>query len=306
MNMTETVANQRAYRSIFLDDGWAHQAYYGWRVSEDLPGLRILQKQRMGLTRNLILLTAEGQSELPDAISRIFSRVGFSDVIIHDFDSHLPGDLVLKGRHFHRASPEERLLNIATYVVDLEQSEEALWKNMGSKSRNVIRKAEENNTRLVTNMDFRQFMTCFYEFYAVLSDKYALAVPNFNSLERMHNNGQLKLVCAVNGDGKPVLTNILYVTGTKAFYLYSASDDDVGPGVGQFAQWKSMLHLKSLGCMWYDLGGVQDQNSTDGVHKFKKSLGGSFYDVGSEFRSTTPGFEFIRASAARLKKFGTL
>ena len=32
-----------AYQSVFLEDGWAHQRYFGWKVALDHPGLRVLR-----------------------------------------------------------------------------------------------------------------------------------------------------------------------------------------------------------------------------------------------------------------------
>jgi len=37
--MTQSaITHERAYPSIFLDDCWAHQKYFGWRLVEDRPG----------------------------------------------------------------------------------------------------------------------------------------------------------------------------------------------------------------------------------------------------------------------------
>jgi hypothetical protein len=296
-----SVATQRAYRSIFLDDGWAHQKYFGWGLDEDLPGLRVLRKRRPGLSRSLMLLGKGGEAVLAGAVARSFGRLGIADVVVHDFDEVLPDEPFIGERRFHRASQAERLLNIATYAIDLELPEEALWQNLGPKSRNVIRKAEDNHTKFVVDLSFNQFMAYFYKFYQKIAAKNALDVPKFRTLERMYENKDIILVCAFDGHDKPVLSNIVYVTQCKAFYMYGAGDAEVGAGVGQFAQWKSIFHLKRLGYSWYDLGGVKFQSSTDGVHKFKKSLGGSFHKVGSEFRYATFGFEFVRSSVARLR-----
>jgi hypothetical protein len=52
---------KRVYRSIFLDDGWAHQKYFGWTLAKDRPGLRVLRKKRLAFTRSLMLLSKGGE-----------------------------------------------------------------------------------------------------------------------------------------------------------------------------------------------------------------------------------------------------
>ena len=125
----------RKYRSIFIDDDWAHQKYYGWNLIEDHPGLRVLERRRFALLRSLMLLTKGGEVCLDDAVRRARGRLGLADVIIHDFDCVLPDPPSLARLRFHRSEQRERLLNIATYVVDLKEDYETLWKNWDEKQK---------------------------------------------------------------------------------------------------------------------------------------------------------------------------
>jgi lipid II:glycine glycyltransferase (peptidoglycan interpeptide bridge formation enzyme) len=292
----------RDYRSIFLDDGWAHQRYYGWCLTEDHPGLRVLQKKRLAFTRSLVLLTKGGEARLDDALRRSCGRLGLADLLIHDFDCVLPDPPVVAGLRFHRAEQRERVLNIATYVVDLKEGDETLWKNFGAKSRNSARKAESNGMRFVQDRDFKSTMDCFYRFYEPVALRHALETPDYRVLEKMQKEGNLHLVSCERSDGKISVVNILYLTGRCSLYMYGASDPEAGAGAGQFVQWKSILLLKKFGYEWYDLGGIQDPAKMDGIHQFKKSIGGTFHKLGDEFRYETPSFAIVRSYLSRVRR----
>ena len=292
----------RTYRSIFLDDGWAHQKYYGWLLTEDHPGLRVLQKKRLAFTRSLILLTKGGETWLDDAVRRACGRLGLADILIHDFDRVLSDPPVVAGRRFHRAEQRERVLNTATYVVDLKEDGEILWKKFGAKSRNAARKAESNGMRFVHDRDFKSTLDCFYGFYEPLARQHTLETPDRKILEKMQKEGNLIGVSCEQCEGNKFVVNILYLTGKSSFYLYGASDPEAGVGAGQFVQWNTILLLKKLGYGWYDLGGVQDPTKMDGIHQFKKSIGGALYKMGDEFRYEASGFAIAKSCLDRLRR----
>ena len=60
-------APRRVYRSIFLDEDWAHQKYFGWIIAEERAGLRLLRKKRSAFARSLVLLNKPGEAWLAEA-----------------------------------------------------------------------------------------------------------------------------------------------------------------------------------------------------------------------------------------------
>lgn len=290
-----SVAPRRVYRSIFLDEDWAHQKYFGWSIAEERAGLRLLRKKRSVFARNLVLLNKSGEGWLAQAVTRGFGFAPFTDMVIHDFDGVLPETPVIAGHRFYRAEQRERLLNIATYAIDLEQDEEALWKNLGPKSRNAVRKAEKDGVTFVCGEDSNSIIDCFYTLYAPVARQKKLDIPSFGTLKKMQDGGNLICVSAQQSGGQTLAVSIMYVSGQFAYFLHGANHPAITTGVGQFIQWNSILLLKKLGYGWYDLGGVQDKVNSDGIHEFKKSLGGVFHKLGEEFRSESFGFGLVRA-----------
>ena len=143
-------------------------------------------------------------------------------------------------------------------------------------------------------------MDCFYKFYEPMARKHALRAPDYKILEKMQKSGNLICLSCEQPDGKTSVVNVIYLTGQHSFYMYGASDPEVGTGVGHFVQWNSILLLRSLGYRWYDLGGIRDPMKMDGIHQFKKSIGGAFHKIGDEFRYETSGFAIARAAVRHL------
>jgi len=307
-NMADSsVAPRRVYRSVFLDEDWAHQKYFGWSIAEERAGLRLLRKKRSGFARSLVLLNKIGETWLAEAVERGFGFAPLTDMVIHDFDGVLPETPVIAGHHFYRAEQRERLLNIATYVIDLEQDEEALWKNLGPKSRNAVRKAEKDGVNFVCGEDSNAIINRFYNLYVPVAQQKKLDIPSVGTLKMMQDGGNLICVCAQQSGGQTLAVNIIYVSGRCGYFLHGANHPAITTGVGQFIQWNSIILLKKLGYGWYDLGGVQDKANADGIHEFKKSLGGVFHKLGEEFRSESLGFGLVRAYLLPLReKIGRL
>lgn len=282
--MTVTLDKQpEAYQSVFLEDGWAHQRYFGWKVVSDLPGLRVLRKRRAVLSRYLMLLTQGGEPSLTKAVRRTLRWGQLWDIVIHDFDNLLSEEAELSGCKFRRAGKAERLLNTSTFVVNLTPPVEALWHKLGDKSRNMVRKAEQEGAAFSPNSDVDEALAEFHRFYTELAAKYGLIPPENKLLRRMLCDGTAKLLLSRNARGGIIAVSILYLSKDKAYNLYTASAQNTPTGLGQFLYWKTIEYLKNVGFRWYDLGGAGEKHQRDGIYVFKKSIGGRYVDLGEEY-----------------------
>ena len=271
------------YQSVFLEDGWAHQRYFGWKVVLDQPGLRVLRKRRAIFSRYLMLLTKGGEASLTKAVRRALRWGQLSDIVIHDFDKLFPEEAKLSGCQFRGARKGERLLNTSTFVINLALPIEVLWYKLGDKSRNMVRKAEQQGVAFTPSEDFDEALIRFYGFYANLAAKYGLIPPKEKLLRRMLCDGTAKLLLSRDARGAIIAVSILYLIKNKAYSLYIASDQNAPAGLGQFLYWKTIEYLKNGGFRWYDLGGAGEKNQSDGIYVFKKSIGGTYVDLGEEY-----------------------
>lgn len=290
----------RAYQSIFLADDWAHQRYFGWRVVEDLPGLRVLAKRRAIVTRYLVLLAAEGRSTLDQWLAAQAGLVDLTDIIIHDFDGVL-SEPVVSGRKFHRATSRERLLNTATFVIDLRQSEETLLSAMSSDYRRKIKKAQAAGCTVTAyTMPPEEVVSSFLSALADFSGERGLSIAEPATIAAMYKDGHAILLVAGNGDEASNYLHLYKANGSASF-MYGVNLSKVNDGTGQYLHWQAMRHLKADGLDWYDLGGVASTSADDGIYTFKQRFGGQLVDLGAEWRSTSAAVERGLALAGGLK-----
>jgi len=299
MSGIDTAAVQtRVYRSIFLEDGWAHQKYFGWTVVEDLPGLRILQKRRAVFTRSLILLTRGGCDRLAEAVVRTAGRAGLSDIMVHDFDEVYELAPEIAGSTFRRAEQRERLLNIATFAVDLRRSESEILAAMSSDYRRKIKKAPSAGIVVEAHPHPDAAMReVFFSAYASFAGVRGLKAPDPAAINAMYAAGDALLLVA-RKDGE--ISNYLhvYVAGETGVFMHGVNLSKLNDGAGQFLHWQAMRALKARGLGWYDLGGIAALDTTDGIYNFKKKFGGQLVRLGTEWRYT--GAVLRRAFSAKV------
>jgi hypothetical protein len=292
-------AAARAYRSIFLEEGWAHQKYYGWRLADDQPGLRVLTKKRAVFTRSLILLGRSGKEALAGAVRRAVGKAGLAEVVVHDFDGVLENAPNIAGRRFRAMTQRERLLNIATMVVDLTQDEDAILAAMSADYRRKIKKAEAQGVTIEAHSNpdeelRRAFIGAFTNFTAERGLKPADAAI----VGKMYDNGDAILFVA-RKDGRIANFLHIYKAGDKAIFMYGVNLSKENDGAGQYLHWRAMLHLKSIGLGWYDFGGVVSFDSSDGIYNFKSKFGAIATSLGAEWMYAAPVLRMAKALAAK-------
>ena len=55
--------------------------------------------------------------------------------------------------------------------------------------------------------------------------------------------------------------------------------------------WYAILHAKSIGCDWFDLGGLSEVTTPKGIAEFKKGLNSDLYELAGEWRKySLPSF----------------
>ncbi|NNU43668.1 GNAT family N-acetyltransferase [Ramlibacter montanisoli] len=273
-----------AYRSVFLDADSPHQRFFGWTAEEDQAGLRVLRKRYGVVNRSLVLLSAHGLPALPAVLRRTAGRITCADVYVHDFDDAIGDASLLAGLPFHRAAASERLLNVATFVIDLSQDESALRSAMSTDYRRKLRKAEGCGVEVeVHERPGEALLDEFLSAYAAMASERGLSPVRRDVVRRMYAQGCALLLAARRG---AEATNFLhlYTTRDTGFFMYGVNPARENDGVGQFIHWRAMQELKARGLAWYDLGGVPSLDPANGIHQFKQKFGGQLVRLGSEWR----------------------
>jgi hypothetical protein len=291
------------YVSIFLQPDWINEAYYGWSVLDFEPGrLKVLGKQRSWVKQHLVMSRGAEERELASLIASLSLISPRSITTLHDFCATHDEPRTLHGRIFQPLTSTERMLNSATYVVDLRIGEDDLWSQIGSKTRNMVRRAQGAGVvAQMHNAPGAYIWEHFLRFYTDLERRFALRPVQLAALHRMVADGRLYALTCKDPGGTMLLVNLVYISSPYAYFLHGASTDDLPPGTGQLAQWTAMLQLKGAGILWYDLGGVPP-DPANGIHRFKASLGGIYCDLGREVRYTPPALDGVYRAYRKLRR----
>jgi hypothetical protein len=219
--------------------------------------------------------------------------------VIHDFDSLLPDSPVLGGRRFRKAVASERLLNMATFVIDLRLDETSLLALMSADYRRKIRKSESAGIRVgVHERPDDGLVRSFAGAYAVLAQERGLTPLDTEVLRRMYEGDNAVLLVARRGGE---ITNYLhlYTTSTTGLFMHGVNPARDNDGAGQYLHWTAMRTLRERGLAWYDLGGVAALDPSNGIYNFKEKFGGQLVMLGPEWRHASPGLR-PAATASRL------
>lgn len=275
---------ERKYKSIFLGSENPQFRYFGWQMQEDEPGLRVLCKRYGPFSRTLLLLGAAGLEALPKALLKLTNRSHWADLVVHDFDGSLNQPVVLNGLCFQMASATERLLNIATFVIDLTRDDTDLQAAMCTDYRRKVRKAEASGLKVqVYEKPKSRLVDKFHSAYSCMAAERGLAVVRREVLYRMYEDGHALLLIGLRG-GEPCNFLHVYTSSETGFFMYGVNPKKENDGAGQFIHWRAIQELRSRGLTWYDLGGVPAVDPSNGIYQFKEKFGGQFVSLGREWR----------------------
>lgn len=291
------------YTPIFFHPQWVSEKYYGWTCIRQDLGLRVIRKRVGFVEKTLFMANGLGDEELADAIIKDGSSKRFGIDIIHKFSSTQTMPSVEIAGQLFALLTRDRQLNIGTFIMDLALSQDHLWKNYGPKSRNMVRKAREIGAQLRVSTGPTPDLDTFFSFYKPIVKRLGLQLPSRALISKMLRSGDLLCLTALDSTSVPLITNLVYLCEPYAYFLYGASAQKAAGGFGQFLQWETTRLLKERGYRWYDLGGVATTNPSDGIYSFKRSLGGQYIDLGSEYRRVSRPVSQLYEWQRKLRSF---
>ena len=165
--------------------------------------------------------------------------------------------------------------------LDLTQSEEELEANMKSFWRKHIKQAKKQVTIRINEYDADEVMRLYAEFLAY---RQIPGIPD-HILKYLFSLDKppLEVLTAHNEDGEMIAYKVLYRHGnTGTSFIAWNTDEGRDKQARTLLIYSSALHLKSLGCTYYDLGGIDDI-TTEAVAKYKRGTGDTDYRLQGEF-----------------------
>lgn len=271
------------YLPIFFENDWIHQKYYGWKTFYEEKFFKILLQRKGPIKRYLILSCSNDKLLIEKHLTclKIFNPL--SEIILQDFSDEGVAQRLIAGKIFLRAGKKSRMLNSATFVIDLSHDEDVLSKKMHSDYRRERKKALEQGIVIdFIHKPLEHSLNIFFERYKKLALEHALDIPSRSLIESMLSQGSLMLVQARSADSILSMA-LIYLTMEKGFYLYGVSGQSKNDGSGKMLHWETIKYLKNRNLHWYDLGGVPEINEANGIYLFKKRFGGELVPLGTQY-----------------------
>jgi len=177
-----------------------------------------------------------------------------------------------------------------TIIIDLQQSEETLRKNLRKKWRYSLKQAEKKELEIIKGNSqelFDEFVKIYKEMHSRKNFEETISVDTFKKINNdlaKENKFQI-FICKYKN--KPLSAMVSTTMGNSGIYLLGGSTElGLKMSSSYLLQWETMMWLKSLEKKWYDLGGI-DTEKNPGVYTFKSGMGG--YEV-----TSIGGFEASR------------
>ncbi|HEY3313386.1 MAG TPA: peptidoglycan bridge formation glycyltransferase FemA/FemB family protein [Anaerolineales bacterium] len=174
-----------------------------------------------------------------------------------------------------------------TIVLSLAGSLDDILGRMKQKCRYNIRLAEKKGISVRSWDD----LDGFYRLMQVTGgrDGFGVHSPAYyrKAFELFQPVGKAELLVA-EFEGKPLAALMVFVNGTRSWYLYGASNDEERNRMPTYLlQWEAIKWARERGCQEYDLWGVPDVDEATleaqfesrhdglwGVYRFKRGFGG--------------------------------
>jgi lipid II:glycine glycyltransferase (peptidoglycan interpeptide bridge formation enzyme) len=164
-----------------------------------------------------------------------------------------------------------------TLRVDLTAPLETIRKRLDGKWRNQLNAAGRNGLEIRAGNDtrlFQEFRTLYDEMMSRKRFETSVDVADFEQMqEQLQSHEKLRVVLATRA-GRSHAGLVATGLGETGIYLLGATGEEgLKSKASYLLQWQMIEHLKSAGCRFYDLGGINPQTNP-GVYHFKSGMGG--------------------------------
>ena len=164
-----------------------------------------------------------------------------------------------------------------TLIVDLRPPLEDLRKGLNQKWRNHLNKAERNQLDLMEGSDnnlFEMFIDVYREMVERKHFVDLVDVQEFKTIQnKLMEENKSRVFLSLN-NGEVGAGAICTTMGEMGIYLLGATNDIGMKDNGSYlVQWRILEYLKSIGCIYYNLHGINPAGNK-GTYTFKKGLCG--------------------------------
>ncbi len=168
-------------------------------------------------------------------------------------------------------------------LIDLSLSDIDLRKQLYVKWRNQLKRAEQSGIVLDVTRSDESFFWLMTHYEQMMKDRAfkSTSIKFYKELHRLNKNNFHVFRAWFEGQA---IAGILIVQHGRACTYQVGWNCPEGRRVyaNNFLLWNAILEMKKFGCIWFDLGGI-DEIDTHGIAKFKHYIGGKGYTLVGEW-----------------------
>jgi hypothetical protein len=163
-----------------------------------------------------------------------------------------------------------------SFIIDLSQPEETLWKNLHSKHRNVVRNATKKGVEIRSGMEY---LDTAYELIQNTLKRSKLGFMSYEAFKRFCQSLKENVkIFVADYQGAAQGCAVIPFSEHSAYYLYGGSSPNPLTGATNLLQWEAIRHFRGLGVKRYDFVGVrinpEKGSKQEGLMTFKQRFGG--------------------------------
>jgi hypothetical protein len=170
-----------------------------------------------------------------------------------------------------------KVASYGTYVIDLKQCEDILWRNINRITRQNIKTAAKAGVNI--RDEGIEHLEAMHELILDTFKRSNLPFMNYKSLKRfvlgLAENG--KIIIAEN---KGILQSCVIYGFSEycAYAIYGGNRANMDEGANKLLHWEAVRLFKNLGIQWYDFVGAridpEKGSKQEAINAFKRRLGG--------------------------------
>jgi hypothetical protein len=163
-----------------------------------------------------------------------------------------------------------------TYLIDLGQTEDALWGNLNTSHRRKVRLAQKHGVQIRSGLEY---VETAYKLVLDTFKRSKMPFMDFRAFEKMVQSlgDNIKIWVA---DHQENIQGCIVVPFSQhsAYYVYGGSIPEPIAGATNLLHWEAARLFRELGVKWYDFVGVrinpEKGSKQEGLLMFKERFGG--------------------------------
>ncbi|MTI09009.1 peptidoglycan bridge formation glycyltransferase FemA/FemB family protein [Curvivirga aplysinae] len=241
----------------------------------NVPKLKILTHRK--LIRGPIFSKPPMPDELMDILLKIKQRKSLLKGYMTDLMPELP-DSEAVNRELSKNGLHKVLRGYQSIWIDLRKSEDDLRKDLHSKWRNQLSKAEHENLDFMEDANAEDWLL-----QHVTDQQNTIGYDAMPPAVYFKLPDSKKMVVSIQHNQEPCAAVLIQLHGQSATYQLSFADE-TGKKLNamNLLLWKSILHLKNRRINNFDLGGIEPEKNP-GLARFKERMGGESFTLAGNF-----------------------